>query len=179
MILYKYGGQESKSLSTVRKWFPNKSLPVNLTEEVLFYLGVAVEEVPDEVIPEPTLDEIKEQKCAEIRSLSDSFVAKIREGYTVGEVETFAQQYSGAKSILEGNPAYMGNALFVVGLLSNRLGRVPTESEIKEFAERIKANYDRAKEGIITIVGTQQRLELAARGALTKEEVSAIEWPMQ
>lgn len=177
MIVYKYSDQTTNYLDGIRKWFPTRSLPANLTEGVLSYLGVVIEEVPDEVIPEPTLEEIKERKCAEIRSLSDSFVAKIREGYTAGEVETFAQQYSGARFIL-GNGGNMEDSLFVSGLLSNRLGHIPNQAELNTFALRIVSNYESARDAIVQIVGTQQRLELAARNASTKEEVEAIGWQM-
>jgi hypothetical protein len=174
MILYKYSEQTTNYLDGIRKWFPTKSLPANITEDVLSYLGVVAEDVPD---PVPTLDELKEAKCAEIRSLSDSYVAQIREGYTAGEVETFAQQYSGAKFIL-GNGGNMEDSLFVSGLLSNRLGHIPNQAELNTFALRIVSNYESARDAIVQIVGTQQRLELAARNASTKEEVEAIGWQM-
>jgi hypothetical protein len=174
MIVYKYSDQTTNYLDGIRKWFPTKSLPANITEDVLSYLGVVAEDVPD---PVPTLDELKEAKCAEIRSLSDSYVAQIREGYTAGEVETFAQQYSGAKFIL-GNGGNMEDSLFVSGLLSNRLGHIPNQAELNTFALRIVSNYESARDAIVQIVGTQQRLELAARNASTKEEVEAIGWQM-
>ena len=175
MILYKYSDQTTNCPDGIRKWFPTRSLPANLTEGVLSYLGVVIEEVPDEVIPEPTLDEIKKKTSAKIRSLSDSLVAKIREGYTAGEVETFAQQYSGARFII-GSGGNMEDSLFVSGLLSNRLGRIPNQTELNAFALMIVDNYFRARDAIVQIVGTQQRLELEIRNSSTKEDVCAIEW---
>ena len=64
----------------------------------------------------------------------------------------------------------------MTGLLSNRLGRVPTQTELTEFANLIVANYERAKNAIVTIIGTQQRLELAIRAATTENEVNKIVW---
>lgn len=72
MILYKYSDQTSNYLDGIRKWFPTKSLPVNITREVLSYLGVEVEEVPD---PVPTLDELKETKCAEINEAFEAHIS--------------------------------------------------------------------------------------------------------
>ena len=176
MIFYHYNTETTNYLNDVRKWFPNKSLPQSITAEVLSSLGVEVEDVPEPVYV-PTLDEIKEQKSAEIRSISNSLVAKIREGYTAGEVETFAQQYSGARFIL-GNGGNVEDSLFVSGLLSNRLGHIPNQAELNAFALRIVSNYESARDAIVQIVGTQQGLELAARNASTKEEVENIEWQM-
>lgn len=48
---YLYQGQKTNYLNGVRKWFPNKSLPAVLTEEILLSLGV---EMVEDVVPEPT-----------------------------------------------------------------------------------------------------------------------------
>lgn len=176
MLLYKYNDQTTNYLDGIRKWFPTKSLPEVITEDVLSSLGVEVEDVPDEVVREPTLDEIKEYKCAEIRSISNMLVTKMREEYTAGEIETFAQQYSGARFIL-GTGGTIEDSLFVSGLFANRIGRIPTQAELSWFASKIVSNYEKARDAIISIVGTQQKLELAVRGANTKEEVEAIAWP--
>lgn len=63
MIVYKYGDQTTNYLNGIRKWFPTKSLPANITEDVLSYLGVVAEDVPE---PVPTFEEIKEAKKASI-----------------------------------------------------------------------------------------------------------------
>lgn len=92
MILYKYSDQTTNYLDGIRKWFPTRSLPVNITGEVLSYLGVEVEEVPDEVIPEPTLEEIKERKCAEINeAYVDALIIKqdTTDGKTYKAVPSF------------------------------------------------------------------------------------------
>lgn len=59
MIVYKYSDQTTNYLNGIRKWFPTKSLPANITEDVLSYLGVVAEDVPE---PVPTFEEIKEAK---------------------------------------------------------------------------------------------------------------------
>ena len=165
---YLYEGQETNYLNGIRKWFPTKSLPAVITEEILVSLGVETEE---EAVHETTLSEVKAQKTLEIVSRSNQLCNALRSGYSQGEIDTFAEQYAGAKAILSG-----GGDLFVTGLLSNRLGRVPTQTELTEFANLIVANYERAKNAIVTIVGTQQRLELAIRAATTENEVNKIVW---
>ena len=72
MTIYKYSDQTTNYLDGIRKWFPTKSLPANITEDVLSYLGVEVEEVPD---PVPTLDELKEAKCAEINEAFEAHIS--------------------------------------------------------------------------------------------------------
>lgn len=72
MILYKYSDQTTNYLDGIRKWFPTKSLPANITEDVLSYLGVVAEDVPD---PVPTLDELKEAKCAEINEAFEAHIS--------------------------------------------------------------------------------------------------------
>ena len=56
---YLYQGQKTNYLNGVRKWFPNKSLPAVLTEEILLSLGV---EMVEDVVPEPTMEEIKKKE---------------------------------------------------------------------------------------------------------------------
>ena len=72
MIVYKYSEQTTNYLDGIRKWFPTKSLPANITEDVLSYLGVVAEDVPD---PVPTLDELKEAKCAEINEAFEAHIS--------------------------------------------------------------------------------------------------------
>ena len=72
MMLYKYSDQTTNYLDGIRKWFPTKSLPANITRDVLYYLGVVAEDVPD---PVPTLDELKEAKCAEINEAFEAHIS--------------------------------------------------------------------------------------------------------
>ena len=86
-------------------------------------------EHPDEVtiepaLPEPTLEELKELKCAAIRAESDRRITIIQEGYSQGEIKTFEQQHKGALDILSGDETTQ-EAQFVIALLNGRLGREP------------------------------------------------------
>ena len=168
-IKYSYQGA-IHSEAELRRAFYYVSFPATIKADEL-PAGVTQIEVPDPTPATPTLDELKNIKAQEIRTHSDILIAQVSQGYSQGEVDTFAEQYAGAKAILSG-----GGDLFVTGLLSNRLGRVPTQTELTEFATLIVANYERAKNAIVTIIGTQQRLELAIRAATTENEVNKIVW---
>lgn len=169
-IQYSYQGK-TLSEAELRRAFYYVSFPQVIKPDEL-PAGVTQMEVSDPEPVAPTLDELKVAKAEEIRGVSNMLRNRLQTGYSQGEVDTFAEQYAGAKAILSG-----GGDLFVTGLLSNRLGRVPTQTELTEFANLIVANYERAKNAIVTIIGTQQRLELAIRTAATAEEVGAIAWP--
>ena len=169
---YKYQGQETNYINGVRKWFPNKSLPAVLTEEILLSLGV---ETVEDVVSEPTLEEIKKRKTDEIVAQSNQLRNALRSGYSQGEIDTFAEQYSGALYLL-GEGGTLEDSLFVQGLLSVRLNKIPSQSELTAFASLIKNNYTAAKEAMRDVLGTQQRLELAIRAATTENEVNKIVW---
>ena len=172
MFQYEYNN-ETLSEAELRRAFYYVSFPQVIKVNEL-PAGVTQVEVPDPEPVAPTLDELKAAKAEEIRNTSNMLRNQLQTGYSQGEIDTFAEQYAGAKAILSG-----GGDLFVTGLLSNRLGRVPTQTELTEFANLIVANYERAKNAIVTIIGTQQRLELAIRAATTGKEVGAIAWPAQ
>ena len=172
MFQYEYNN-ETLSEDELRRRFYYVTFPQVIKPDEL-PAGVTQMEVSDPEPVAPTLDELKVAKAEEIRGVSNMLRNRLQTGYSQGEVDTFAEQYAGAKAILSG-----GGDLFVTGLLSNRLGRVPTQTELTEFANLIVANYERAKNAIVTIIGTQQRLELAIRTAATAEEVGAIAWPAQ
>ncbi len=172
---YKYQNQETNYLNGVRKWFPNKSLPAVLTEEILLSLGV---EMVEDIVPEPTLDEMKMYKVREIVAKSNQLRDAVRAGYSQGEIDTFAEQYSGALYLL-GEGGRLEDSLFVQGLLSVRLNKIPSQSELTAFASLIKNNYTAAKEKMREILGTQQRLEMAVRAAESAEEAEAVEWPQE
>lgn len=170
MLKYSYQGK-TLSEDELRRRFYYVSFPQVIKADEL-PAGVTQVEVPDPEPVAPTLGELKAAKAEEVRGVSNMLRNQLQTGYSQGEVDTFAEQYAGAKAILSG-----GGDLFVTGLLSNRLGRVPTQTELTEFATLIVANYERVKNAIVTIIGTQQRLELAIRAATTAEEVGAIAWP--
>lgn len=121
-------------------------------------------------------DVAKTRKIAEIQAQSNSLVAAIRSGYTEGEVESFEQQYSGATAILAGDETTTA-AQFVISLLTGRLGHTPTSDEKQAFATLITNNYTAAANATAQILGTQQRLELAARACTSAEELASIVWP--
>ncbi len=99
----------------------------------------------------------------------------LEQGYTMGEVKTFEQQYSGAKAIVASNPVHE-HALFVQDLLTVRIGRTPTTEELIAFANRIILNYDTAKAYTLNIIGTQQYLENLVKACTTAEEIEAVTW---
>ena len=123
----------------------------------------------------PTLDKLKEAKCVQIRAESDARISMLEQGYTMGEVKTFEQQYSGAKAIVASNPVHE-HALFVQDLLTVRIGRTPTTEELIAFANRIILNYDTAKAYTVNIIGTQQYLENLVKACTTAEEIEAVTW---
>ena len=108
-------------------------------------------------------------------SRSNQLRNALRSGYSQGEIDTFAEQYSGALYLL-GEGGTLEDSLFVQGLLSVRLNKIPSQSELTAFASLIKNNYTAAKEAMRDVLGTQQRLELAIRAATTENEVNKIVW---
>ena len=117
----------------------------------------------------------KERKTAEIQSKSNTLMAETKKTYTDGEISTFEQQHAGATDILNGDELTT-NAIFVIALLTGRVGHTPTADEKTAFAERIISNYTAAAVATAEIVGKQQRLELAVRAATTEEELDEIKW---
>lgn len=69
---YLYNGKETGSKENIRKWFPNKSLPAVLTEEILLSLGV---EMVEDVVPELPLAELKNIKLADLQIAFNQYVS--------------------------------------------------------------------------------------------------------
>lgn len=177
-IVYHYKNG-TYSWDDLKRALPNICWPSYVpSEATLTALGITREvvTVPDVPVVTPTLEELKEQKAADIRAKSDSLIAQVSTGYSQGEVSTFAQQYQGATDIQAGSTT-TEEAQFVTSLLTARLGTAPTDEQIAAFASLIVNNYEAAKAATISIVGTQQRLELAIRACTTKDEVAAVAWP--
>lgn len=131
---------------------------------------------------EVPFDILRDRKAAEIRSISAAKVAAIQEGYTLGEVNTFEQQYSGAVEILANGVAedittMSKDAQFVIGLARGRSAVGGVEVTPEALSQKIVANYDAAKEYTVTILSLQQGLETKARMATSREELQAIKWP--
>lgn len=121
------------------------------------------------------LEKYRAEKTAEIQGKSNALMAETKKTYTDGEISTFEQQYRGATDIQNDNELTT-NAIFVIALLTGRLGRTPTADEKQAFAERIISNYTAAAVATAEIVGKQQRLELAIRAATTEAELDEIKW---
>lgn len=174
MIFYQHNA-DTLTEAELRQRFFNVSFPAVIKPDELPD-GVTVMEVEEAPLPIVPLAELKNMRCAEIRAQSDRRIDMVRSGYSQGEINTFAQQYSGARYISQiGGTSE--DSLLVISLLSNRLGRVPYQREITAFAELIIANYEQAGDVTVSIIGTQQRLEIAIREASTREDVEAISWP--
>lgn len=131
---------------------------------------------------EVPFDILKERKAAEIRAISAAKVAAIQEGYTLGEINTFEQQYSGACEIIANGIAddittMSKDAQFVIGLARGRSIVGGVEVTPEKLSQTIAANYVAAKEYTITILSLQQGLETKARMAASREELQGIKWP--
>lgn len=181
MLIYKLNGQDYKSLHELRLALPNVSFPASPSPDALAALGVIVYEVADET-PEPTLNESKALKAREIRAASERAILIMREGYTLGEISTFEQQYQGAVEIIaNGAPEDMTSiskeARFVVGLAAKRSVVGGVEITPLELAQKIVANYSAAKEYTLHVLGVQQGLETRVYNAETIEEIQNISWP--
>lgn len=135
-----------------------------------------------ELLPEPTLNELKEAKGAEIRTVSERAIKYLQEGYTLGEINTFEQQYLGALEIIKNGvaddiSAMSKDAQFVVVLAATRSIVGGVENSPQELAQKIIANYTAAAEYTRHVLGVQQGLETRARNAKTAEELQEIIWP--
>lgn len=172
MFQYEYNNETLSEDELRRRFyyvtFPQVIKPDELPDGVT---QVAV----DEPVPVVTLEESRANKTNQIIAESNARRNVIQLGYSQGEVDTFAQQYLGALFIL-GEGGNAEDSLFVSGLLSVRLGKIPTTTELKTFAQKIKTNHDLARDAIVQVLGTQQNLEEQIRNAQSVEEVEAIEW---
>lgn len=122
------------------------------------------------------LAELKVAKIAEILSISTTKAAAIEEGYSLGEVKTFEQQYQGAVDIFAGNPDTTA-AQFVIALAAKRSAIGGVEISAATLAKKIVDNYTAAKEYTLKILSIQQGLEEMIRKGRSKEEIEAIKWP--
>lgn len=181
MRIYKYGEAEYSNLGALRKAMPNVSIPAAPSEADLVALGVAIYEVAEET-KELTLDERKDIRAHQIRMTSERKIQAIQEGYTLGEINTFEQQYLGAVEILANGvdddiTTMSKDARFVVSLARGRSKVGGVEVPPEYLAEKIVANYTAAKDYTLKVLSIQQGLETRARLAKTAEDISAIEWP--
>jgi len=121
------------------------------------------------------MDELRAEKIHEIQQASNSAIASMTAGYTVGEVQSFEQQRRGAADILAGNTE-TEDAQYVAALAAARAAAGDEGMTALEFAGRITANATAAAQATIAILGLQQGLEVRARAASTPEELEEIVW---
>jgi len=127
-------------------------------------------DVPDEI----TLDELKEAKTAEIQGISNELFNQMQEGYTLGEIASFERQKLGAKDILAGRSTE--DSAYVTAIALERAKGSSTKFTPTDLAKKIIANVVEAEQAMTSLLGYQQRLEVAVREATTKEQVEAIVW---
>lgn len=180
--IYSYDGQEYSSLYELRKAMPTVSLPAVPQDADLVTLGVDIREVAEET-EELTLEERKDITAHQIRMISERKIQAIQEGYTLGEINTFEQQYAGAVEILKTGVAsditkMSKDAQFVIGLARGRskVGSVVITPE--ELSQKIVNNYSTAKEYTVTVLSIQQGLETRIRMVTSVEDLGTIQWPV-
>lgn len=179
--VYIYDEQEFTSLYELRKAMPTVSLPVSPQDADLVALGVVIIEVAEET-EDLTLEERKDIKAHNIRMTSERKIQAIQEGYTLGEVNTFEQQYTGAVEILKTGVAsdvtkMSKDAQFVVGLARGRSEVGGVDISPEELSQKIVDNYNAAKEYTVAVLSIQQGLETRVRLASSREDLAAIQWP--
>ncbi len=123
------------------------------------------------------MEELRAEKIHEIQQASNSAIASMTAGYTVGEVQSFEQQRRGAADLLAGNTG-TEDAQYVAALAAARAAAGDSSMTALELAGRIAANAAAAAQATIAILGLQQGLEVRARAATTPEELEAILWSM-
>ena len=121
------------------------------------------------------MEELRAEKISEIQQASNSAIASMTAGYTVGEVQSFEQQRRGAADILAGNTE-TEDAQYVAALAAARAAAGDEGMTALELAGRIAANAAAAAQATIAILGLQQGLEVRARAATTPEELEGIVW---
>jgi len=121
------------------------------------------------------VEELRAAKISEIQQASNSAIAAMTAGYTVGEVQSFEQQRRGAADILAGNTE-TEDAQYVAALATARAAAGDSSITTLELAGRIAANAAAAAQATIAILGLQQGLEVRARAATTPEELEGIVW---
>lgn len=124
------------------------------------------------------MEKAKSAKISEIQQASNSAIAAMTAGYTVGEVQSFEQQRRGAADLLAGNTE-TEDAQYVAALAAARAAAGDEGMTALELAGRIAANAAAATQATIAILGMQQGLEVRARSAETIADLEAIAWSME
>lgn len=159
-IKYVFEGKEYDSLYPLRKTFPHVSFPASPTSEQLAELGIEVIEIPG---PEPTLDELKAAKKAEI--------ANVR-----WNAQTANIAHDGSTYHADENATANIHAAVTAALSGNREWKTADGKSVKLNANKLKNLFvaiEERKEG-----GFVKEAELTAQidACQTAEEVASIVW---
>lgn len=122
-----------------------------------------------------TLEEVRQYKLNELKTISDNQLNVIREGYTEAEITSFESQRKGAEDILNGITSTM-DAQLVIGLAAQRSKNGAYTIPPEYLANRILANVKKAKEYTVLIVGKYQGLYDKVNLCKTKEEILSINY---
>lgn len=117
------------------------------------------------------LEDYRAQCVHEIRADAECRSAAIKSGFSSPEIETWDKQEAGARALQADPASATPEAQFVTSIASG-IG-IP----VAALVERILANVATANAAAVKIIGTQNRLEMAAQAATTHEELAAIVWP--
>lgn len=121
-------------------------------------------------IPEPTLEELKTAKRAEVWGAGDAILAAVKRDYTQAEIESWSKQEQGAKDLAAGETDSEA-AQFVAGIATLR--GIPVDT----LRDKILANVAAYGQLCTAVIGTQQRLDDLIKAAQSAEDVAAVTWP--
>lgn len=140
--------------------------------EINAYAEAHPEEVELEPAPpEPTLEEMKAAKRAEIWGAGDAILAAVKANFTGAEIESWSKQEEGAKDIQAGK-ADTEAALFVAAIAAQR------GIETQTLVTKILGNVVSYGALSATVIGEQQRLDDMIKTATTQEQLDAIVWTL-
>ena len=149
-------------------------VPTGWTEwiEINAYAEAHPEEVELEPAPpEPTLEEMKAVKRAEIWGAGDAILASVKANFTGAEIESWSKQEEGAKDIQAGKTDTEA-ALFVAAIAAQR--GIETSALVTKILGNV-ATYGALSS---TVIGEQQRLDDLIKAASTPADLNAIVWTL-
>ena len=140
--------------------------------EIAAYAEAHPEEVELEPAPpEPTLEEMKAVKRAEIWCAGDAILASVKANFTGAEIESWSKQEEGAKDIQAGKTDTEA-ALFVAAIAAQR--GIETSALVTKILGNV-ATYGALSS---TVIGEQQRLDDLIKAASTPADLNAIVWTL-
>lgn len=140
--------------------------------EINAYAAAHPDEVEIEAAPpEPTLDELKAAKRAEIWGAGDAILARVKANFTGAEIESWSKQEEGAKDIQAGKTDTEA-ALFVAAIATQR--GIETSTLVTKILGNV-ATYGALSAAVI---GEQQRLDDLIKAATTQSDLKAIVWAL-